>query len=146
MSEEKIKLRVPADDPEGFGDKNPYPEYISQGNHAAELPRGEVIEVASRPFADWLVRTYDLEDLTPPENPVGNDYPEDFPRREVPVGLGVSITDLRTYDRDALIAIDGIGAKTADAILEYFAGEAPASGAVDGAAADGGATTDGGNE
>lgn len=117
MSEETIKLRVPADVPEGF------PEYVSQGNLATDLPRGEVIEVSDRAFADWLVRELGLESLRPVESPLEADYPADFPRREIFIALGIAAIDARGLDRDGLIALNGVGEKTADAVLEYFASE-----------------------
>lgn len=141
MSEEIIRLRVPAEPPEGYlasgakrkeDDERPmFPEYVEQGYHSTELPLGKTIEVKDRLFADWLVREYGLEDLTPPavsdeeeteaEGSPASDYPEDFPGREVLIENNISIDTAKSSTKEQLVALKGIGEKTADAILEYFA-------------------------
>jgi endonuclease III len=50
-------------------------------------------------------------------------YPEDFPGRAALIEAAIPIVTARNLDREQLIAINGIGAKTADAIIEYFASE-----------------------
>lgn len=120
MSEKKFKLRVPAaeDLPEGF------PEYVEQGYLSTELPRGEVIEVADERFAHWLVRDLGLELVEEPQSdPQTGEYAADFPGRVVLMKLGVTPAKVRELDREQLIALDGIGEKTADAILAAVGGE-----------------------
>jgi hypothetical protein len=45
-------------------------------------------------------------------------YPEGFPAADKLIEAGFKRSDLRAMDRDALIAIEGIGPKTADAIID----------------------------
>lgn len=63
-----------------------------------------------------------LAPTTPPATePVESDLPEDFPGRAALIAAGfatwASVADL---DRNELIALKGIGEKTADAILEVM--------------------------
>ena len=65
MSEEKFTLRVPDADalPEDF------PDRVEQGNLATDLPRGQVIEISNRRFADWLVRELGLVEVKDDASP-----------------------------------------------------------------------------
>lgn len=119
----KYILQVPADKPAGF------PEFVTQGNFQADLTQ-ETVETTEANFARWLVAEYGLEDVTPEvadddggadePSAVPGEYPEDFPRREVLIENNISIDTARGLDRDQLIALNGIGEKSADAILEFF--------------------------
>lgn len=134
--DEKIKLQVPSEVPEGF------PEYVEQGYLSTELPRGEVIEVADRRFADWLVRELGLVEVDVPTSEASSEaggspafpadaFPDDFPRREIFTGQELSLGDLRGKSREDLIALPGVGEKTAEMILEYFAGEENSDGGAE---------------
>lgn len=48
-----------------------------------------------------------------------SDLPEDFPGRDVFVGLGMNRESVAALDHEGLVALKGIGAKTADAVLGY---------------------------
>lgn len=49
------------------------------------------------------------------------DLPDDFPGRDVLIGLGVASLDaVDKMDKAALVELKGIGDKTAEAILEYL--------------------------
>jgi hypothetical protein len=53
--------------------------------------------------------------------PVESDLPEDFPGRKELIAAGVAMwADVADLDRDGLIALKGIGEKTADAILKVM--------------------------
>ncbi len=103
---------MPDELPEGF------PEYISQGEHSVTLAPGDTVEVDSRRFADWLVRELGLVDVTPAAT---DGFPEDLPGRNVLIRENLTIEAVKEYTREQLIALDGIGEKTADAIIAYFA-------------------------
>ena len=132
MSEKKIRLQVPDVVPEGF------PEFLSHGNFEATLTPGSTVETVHRGFADVLVRDYglveavsgqhsavspDKDQRSKIEDQSDDQFPDDFPRRELFAGQEFSLETLRGFDRDQLIALPGIGEKTADAILEYFAND-----------------------
>lgn len=70
-----------------------------------------------------------VNDVTPPVNTQGETtanpdaLPAELPGHAVLTRLGVtSLAQVRGMDRDALVALDGIGDKTADAILAYLKG------------------------
>lgn len=111
---EQIKLRVPS---------KPAAEYVSQGNHSAELIPKSVITVDNRRFADFLVNEYACAEVDGDHDPFEDEYAADFPGRKVFIAAKTPIVDLRMMDRDQLLAIEGVGEKTADGILEYFAAE-----------------------
>lgn len=48
------------------------------------------------------------------------DLPQSFPSREVFRKLGLDLEDVRLLNREALIALDDVGPKTADKVLEYL--------------------------
>ncbi|KAK0039548.1 hypothetical protein Bpfe_031033 [Biomphalaria pfeifferi] len=103
-------------------------EYVSQGEHGAELKPDSIIETSARKFADWLIREYGLEEIQSAEA-VENDaasnefeaqYPADFPARKVFIENQITIETARNLDRESLIKIDGIAEKSADKILNWF--------------------------
>lgn len=52
------------------------------------------------------------------QDAAGSAFADDFPGRAVLVKLGLTPADVDALDRDGLIALDGIGEKTADQILD----------------------------
>lgn len=135
---EKIKLTVPGEVTQEVVQIDPVSkkevkvrqsiEYVSHGEHGAELKPNSIVETTSRKFADWLIREYGLEEVQadePNENDSGNNefeeqYPADFPARKVFIEKQISIETARNSDRESLIKIEGIAEKTADKILIWF--------------------------
>lgn len=138
---EPIKLKVPAKgvthavttvDPETKEavTKQVPVEYVSQGNYDAELKPNSIIETKSERFADFLTSEYGLEIINPqpvevpvaPENPPHDyeaEYPADYPKREVFIGLGMPFETARGLSREQLVTVSGIKDKTADTILSW---------------------------
>lgn len=117
----KIKLKVPGE---------PKAEMVAQGNFYAELEPNSTIEVEDRDFADWLVNAHGLTETTEAKPaPTGQtetekllaEYPADFPHRKVLVNAGIPYQTTIGLDRDALIAVNGIGKSYADEILAFEA-------------------------
>lgn len=101
-------------------------EFISQGNHVADLTVGNVVETDSREFADYLVHTLGLKEISAPPAPpappafqFGDEYPADFPHRKVFIGKEIRHETAIGLDREQLIAIIGIGPKYADQVLAF---------------------------
>jgi hypothetical protein len=124
-----ISLRVPAE---------PKAESVSHGNFDAELVPGETIETTDERIANWLVSDYDLTEIdrrdvpdqpaaeteTAPE-PAAEDlavgYPEDLPGRDALIAAEVPLSTAKSLSAEQLAEYRGIGAKTAEAIVNYFA-------------------------
>jgi|GEM_PF-6478357 len=113
---EKIILRVPEHDDGGL------PEYVSHGNFGAALARQETVQVTDARFADWLASTYGLRPVTD-----AGHASSEIPGYAALVSAGISIEAAADMTKEQLIAVNGIGAKTADAILKFFA-ETPSDG------------------
>lgn len=123
-----ISLKVPAE---------PKAESVSHGPFDADLEPGSTIEVTDERFASFLVSEYDLEEVDRREvkaaepEPVpaedmtpeitDRDYPSDFPGREALVEANVPFETARSLTAEQLVEYKGIGPKTADSIVEYFA-------------------------
>lgn len=115
----KIPLQVPA---------KPKAEFASVGNFEAELKPNSTIEVESRTFADYLISEFDLKEIGASGNtsnsgdnpqPLEAEYPADFPKRKVFIGLNMPFETARNLDREQLIAVNRINDKSADAILAW---------------------------
>lgn len=124
-----ISLKVPAE---------PKAESVSHGPHDAVLDPGSTIEVSDERFANFLVSEYGLvevdrrevkaddpqpptADETEPPTVDAEDYPEGFPGREALVEANVPFATARSLSAEQLVEYKGIGAKTADAIVEFVA-------------------------
>jgi len=116
---EPIKLKVPA---------KPKSEFVSQGNFGAELKPNGTVETESREFADFLINQYGLtetsagdssENDAPPPSGLEAEYPADFPYRNVFISQKIPIETVRGLDREQLISVKGLGAKSADEVLAY---------------------------
>jgi hypothetical protein len=123
-----ISLKVPAE---------PKAESVSHGNFDADLTPGETIETSDERIANWLKADYDLKETgreevkaaepAPEETPetpaedLAAGYPEDLPGREALIAAEVPVSTVRSLTAEQLAGYKGIGPKTADAIVEYFA-------------------------
>lgn len=136
--QEIIKLRVPAADPDA---KESRPEFVSHGNFDFELVPGSTIAIAARyeRIATWLVSSHGLEEIgresideeagqsdqsdqdSSDEVDFAADYPEDFPGREALIAAEVPHATAVTLTAEQLVGYNGIGPKTADAIVAYVA-------------------------
>jgi len=139
---EPIKLKVPSggvthavttvdpDTKEAVTEQLPV-EYISQGNYDAELKPTSIVETKSAAFAEYLASAYGLEIINPQPVVPGDDsgsppprdfeaeYPADYPKREIFIGLKMPFETARGLEREQLVTISGIKDKTADSILAW---------------------------
>jgi hypothetical protein len=71
-----------------------------------------------KPFAKEMIELGYAIEL---EDSAGGDLPDDFPARDVLIGLGVSLEEVKTLDTsEKLEALKGIGKKSAENILKYL--------------------------
>lgn len=94
--------------------------YLKHPKHGSKVACSEV-EAAHDRENGWV--DYDPAAPVVPAflAPVGSDLPEDFPGREHLVAAGFSTwASVVELDREGLIAVKGIGPKTADEILKVM--------------------------
>jgi hypothetical protein len=125
-----ISLKVPAE---------PKAESVSHGNFNADLTPGETIETTDERIAFWLVSEYGLKEVgreevkteepaaetqtaaEPAAEDLADGYPEDLPGRDALIAAEVPLSTAKTLSAEQLAEYKGIGPKTAESIVEYFA-------------------------
>jgi hypothetical protein len=104
-------------------------EFVSQGNHVADLAPDSTVTTKSRLFADWLIGELGLEEVEPVNeqassaSPLDAEYDADFPGRKVFISLGIPFETVKGLSREKLIEINGIGPRTADEVLARVANQ-----------------------
>lgn len=84
--------------------------------HGFGVFAGEVSEIQDKEKAKKLIDAGII--ATVDEAPA---LPEDLPGREDLAAAGLTIEELKNYDKNALVALKGIGEATAEKILTYLA-------------------------
>jgi len=75
--------------------------------------------VCEKPFAKEMIELGFAIEL---EDSADGDLPDDFPARDVLIGLGVTLDEVKALDTmEKLEALKGIGPKSAENILKYLA-------------------------
>lgn len=115
----KIKLNVPS---------KPGADKVSVGNFEAELKPNSIITVENRRFADHLIENFGLTETGKKssgddgdgdggENQFG--YPAGFPGRDALEAAKIPFETVKGLTLEQLVAVKGIGEKTAESILAF---------------------------
>lgn len=94
------------------------PEFVTVGDFQAHKER-EFFVVEDRKFADFIISEgYGIEEGEKIEDV--SDLPDEFPSRDVFVGVGLSLEQIKSLDKTGLLELKGVGEKTADAVLTFL--------------------------
>lgn len=99
----------------------PVPEYVQIVREKIQLPKdAQPGKAFYSEHADKLIfSSPDFLPIDSAEQPE-TDLPNDFPMRDVLRGLALNLAEIKTLDREGLIALKGIREKSADKILAYL--------------------------